>query len=93
MISYEKFYIPDSFNNNKFFGFERDEMIIVASMIFTGMFFSSLTLMAIGVFLSYRYKKFKSSKVNFLSNFNYKKLYDVVNLKYLPRPAIINIYR
>ena len=89
---YDKFYIPTSLENNKVFGFERDEIIIAMSMIFTGMFFSSILISILGIFIACKYKKFKSGKFHFIPNLKYRRFYDLVNLKYMPKPFIKEIY-
>ena len=91
-VSYEKFYIPATLEKNKVLGFERDEIVLFLSLFFLGLFFSSFILMVLSVFLTYRYKKFKSTQPYFLPNFVYRRFYDVTNLKYMPRPCIKSIY-
>lgn len=91
-MQYEKFYIPASIENNKIFGFETDEIFLFILMIFMGMFFESLLLTVGGVYLSYRYKKFKSGKFHFLPNFIYSKLYYLARLRHMPRPSMKVIY-
>lgn len=91
-ISYEKFYIPATLEQNKMLGFERDEMMIMVSMLFLGIFFSSFVLLLFSVIITYKYKKFKSSQAYFLPNLIYRKFYSVVHLRYLPRPYIKTVY-
>ena len=89
---YDKFYIPASLEDSKVFGFERDEIIIAMSLIFAGMFFSSIVISILGIFVAYKYKKFKSGKFHFMPNLIYSKFYDLANLKYMPKPFIKKIY-
>lgn len=91
-FNYEEFYIPTSLDKNKIVGFDRDEIFLFFILFGLSMLLSMPILLVLSFVATYQYKKYKADKFQFLANLCYTKMYPVMNIKYMPRPFIKNIY-
>ena len=88
----DKFYIPRTIESNKLFGVEREEFMIIFSLIFFSLFIESFIALIFAIIAIYKYFSYKSDKKNFISLLKYLKLYDFIELKAMPKPFVKKIY-
>ena len=90
-MKYEKFYIPDSLEQRKFFGFENDEILLLVTGIWLGMFLGglkSLIIQLFTIFVVVKYRKLKRGKYHCFYNLKYSECYNIMGLKHLPKPFV-----
>ena len=92
MDNNDKYYIPRTIESNKIFGIEREEFLIIFSLIFLSLFIESFLFLVISICLVFWYFSYSRKKKNFMPIFKYRKLYDLVGIKSLPKPFVKKIF-